>query len=185
MNRIETSLRGVCIIEPRIFSDSRGAFFESYHQAKFRNIGIRDEFVQDNHSQSVGGVLRGLHYQLNRPQAKLCRVIEGRALDVAIDIRVGSPTFGKWASAILTAEESNMIYIPRGFAHGFLALSESVQFLYKCSDFYDASDEHGIIWNDPELGISWGIERPLLSEKDTRFPQLSGISREALPRYSA
>ena len=140
--------------------------------------------MQDNHSRSAKGTLRGLHYQVQHAQAKLCRVIEGEALDVAVDIRLGSPTFGKWTSVVLSAERQNMIFIPQGFAHGFLALSDSVQFLYKCSDVYDPSSEHGILWNDPDLAIDWGMSKPLISEKDARNPTLSAMPREFLPKYS-
>lgn len=183
MKRIETTLPGVCVIQPKIFSDARGFFLENYHEAKFAHLGITDRFVQDNHSRSIKGVLRGLHYQLRRPQAKLSRVVEGEALDVVVDIRVGSPHFGKWVSVVLSAEEQNQIYVPKGFAHGFLALSQSVQFLYKCSDFYEPADEGGMLWNDPDLNITWGITNPLLSEKDRRFKRLTEILHELLPRY--
>ncbi len=122
--------------------------------------------------------------QLRHTQAKLCRVVEGEALDVAVDIRVGSPTFGKWTSVVLSAERQNQIFIPQGFAHGFAALSDTVQFLYKCSDFYDPTSEVGIIWNDPDLAISWGVANPLISEKDAKNPTLASIPRESLPRYS-
>jgi dTDP-4-dehydrorhamnose 3,5-epimerase len=157
---------------------------ETYHHGRFSELGIRDSFLQDNHSGSMKGTLRGLHYQLQHPQAKLCRVIEGEALDVAVDIRWGSPTFGKWIGVTLSAEKQNQIYVPAGFAHGFVALSDSVQFLYKCSDFYDPQDEHGIIWNDPDIAISWGIPNPLISEKDAKHPTLAAMPRELLPRYS-
>jgi dTDP-4-dehydrorhamnose 3,5-epimerase len=163
--------------------DARGTFSESYHQAKFAELGIADEFVQDNHSISRKNVLRGLHYQLRHPQAKLCRVVEGEALDVAVDIRIGSQYFGKWVSVVLSAKSRNLIYLPPGFAHGFLALTDSVQFLYKCSDFYDPADERGILWNDPALGISWGLADPLLSEKDSNWPTLAQVSPEFLPRF--
>jgi dTDP-4-dehydrorhamnose 3,5-epimerase len=156
---------------------------ETYHQKKFADLGITDAFVQDNHSRSAKGTLRGLHYQLRHPQAKLCRVIEGEALDVAVDIRLGSPTFGKWASVLLSEKTQNQIFIPGGFAHGFVALTDTVQFLYKCSDFYDPSDEYGIIWNDPGLGISWGISSPLISDKDAKYPTLAAMPRESLPVY--
>ena len=156
VRRLETSLPGVYELRPKLFGDSRGFFLETYHRKKFAELGISDEFVQDNHSCSGKGTLRGLHYQLNHPQAKLCRVAVGEALDVAVDIRVGSPHFGKSSSVLLSDKTQNMIYIPAGFAHGFLALSESVHFLYKCSDFYDPTGEHGIAWNDPDIGIAWG-----------------------------
>jgi dTDP-4-dehydrorhamnose 3,5-epimerase len=183
--RVETALPGVCLLEPRVLEDARGFFLESYHEGKLAALGITDRFVQDNHSCSRKHVLRGLHYQLHRPQAKLCRVVEGDALDVAVDIRLGSPHFGKWVSAVLSAKARNLIYIPPGFAHGFLVLSDSVQFLYKCSDFYDAADERGILWNDPALGISWGIVHPLISEKDAKWPALADTPRDLLPAYSA
>ena len=184
MQRIETSLPGVYELRPKVFRDPRGFFMETYHREIFRTLGIYDCFVQDNHSLSSRGTLRGLHYQLRHPQAKLCRVIEGEALDVAVDIRVGSPTFGKWAGLLLSAQEQNQIYIPAGFAHGFVALSDKVQFLYKCSDFYDPSDERGILWNDPSLEIDWGISDPLISEKDSKYSTLSATALENLPRYS-
>lgn len=183
MQRIETSLPGVCELRPKIIRDARGFFAETYHRSKFAELGITDSFVQDNHSLSAKGVLRGLHYQLLHPQAKLCRVVEGEAFDVAVDIRRGSPYFGKWASALLSAEWQNEIYIPAGFAHGYLALSEKVQFLYKCSDFYDSSDEHGILWSDPDVNISWNIAGPLVSGKDLKHPKLADVPLELLPRY--
>jgi dTDP-4-dehydrorhamnose 3,5-epimerase len=183
LERLETSLPGVCELRPKLFLDARGFFLETYHRRKFADLGITDVFVQDNHSRSAKGTLRGLHYQLHHPQAKLCRVVEGEALDVAVDIRLGSPHFGKWTSVILSAKEHNQIYIPGGFAHGFLALTATVQFLYKCSDFYDASDEYGIAWNDPDLNISWSVENPLVSEKDARYPTLAFARPEFLPRY--
>lgn len=183
MQLIETSLPGVLELRPVIHRDARGFFIETYHNAKFADLGIAEAFVQDNHSRSIKGTLRGLHYQLRRPQAKLCRVVEGQALDVAVDIRVGSPTFGKWTSVLLSANEHNQIYVPSGFAHGFLTLSDSVQFLYKCSDFYDPADEHGIAWNDPDLKIEWGIAAPIISGKDASYPTLARIVPEHLPEY--
>lgn len=183
MRRIETSIPGVYEFNPSVFQDPRGFFMETYHQAEFQALGVEDTFVQDNHSCSGMGTLRGLHYQLKRPQAKLCRVVEGEALDVAVDIRLGSPTFGKWASVILSANTHNLIYVPAGFAHGFVALTESVQFLYKCSDFYDRDDEHGVLWSDPDLNISWGIPSPIVSERDSKFLKLSDVPREFLPLY--
>ena len=184
LQKLPTSLPDVWELQPKAFRDSRGFFLETYHLQKFSDLGIPDVFVQDNHSRSSKSTLRGLHYQLKRPQAKLCRVIEGEVLDVAVDVRIGSPTFGKWASVVLSAERQNEIFIPRGFAHGFLALSDSVQFLYKCSDFYDPASEHGIIWNDPDLAIAWGVERPLVSEKDAKYSTLAAMPCEFLPLYS-
>ncbi len=183
MQRLETSLPGVFELRPVVHRDARGFFIETYQKAKFANLGIADGFVQDNHSRSAKGTLRGLHYQLHHPQAKLCRVVEGEALDIALDVRVGSPSFGKWTSVLLSAKEQNQIYVPAGFAHGFLALTDSVQFLYKCSDFYDSEDEHGIAWNDPDLKIYWGITAPIVSERDANFPMLAQVPREFLPGH--
>ena len=176
MQRIETSLPGVIELRPVIHRDARGFFTETYHQAKFADHGITDTFLQDNHSRSVKGTLRGLHYQLRRPQAKLCRVVEGEALDVAIDIRLGSPSFGKWTSVLLSAEQQNQIYVPVGFAHGYLALSDSVQFLYKCSDFYDPADEHGIAWNDPDLANRLAVGAVAASGIQAFFDQGADIA---------
>jgi dTDP-4-dehydrorhamnose 3,5-epimerase len=183
MDRVGTSLPGVFELQPRIFHDTRGFFLETYHRVKFADIGIGNAFVQDNQSSSVRGTLRGLHYQLHRPQAKLCRVVQGEALDVAVDIRTGSPHFGKWTSVLLSANKQNQIYIPMGFAHGFLALSKTVQFLYKCSDFYSPEDEHGIVWNDPDLNITWGTASPILSDRDSKYQKLGEVPPERLPAY--
>jgi dTDP-4-dehydrorhamnose 3,5-epimerase len=183
LQRVETALPGVFELRPQIFRDARGSFMEMYHRAKFAELGITDTFVQDNHSCSAKGTLRGLHYQLHHPQAKLCRVVEGEALDVAVDIRIGSPRFGNWGTVLLSAKDQNQIYIPGGFAHGFVALTEHVQFLYKCSDFYDAADEHGILWNDPVLKIPWDVAHPIVSEKDQKLPKLADVPRELLPRF--
>ncbi len=183
LQKLPTALPDVWELQPKVNRDPRGFFLETYHQQKFSDLGIHDTFVQDNHSRSVKGTLRGLHYQLQHAQAKLCRVVEGEVLDVAVDIRQGSPNFGKWASVLLSAERQNQIYIPSGFAHGFVALSETAQFLYKCSDFYDPTSEYGIIWNDPGLAISWGVGNPLISEKDARNSALAAMPREFLPQY--
>jgi dTDP-4-dehydrorhamnose 3,5-epimerase len=183
LQKIATSLPEVWELRPHVFRDPRGFFLESYNQSRFAAAGITDVFVQDNHSCSVKGTLRGLHYQLRRAQTKICRVVEGEALDVAVDIRVGSPRFGKWAAVVLSAAVQNQIYIPRGFAHGFLALTERVQFLYKCSDFYDATDEQSILWSDPEIAIAWNVTSPLVSERDARAPVLAQFPHESLPVY--
>jgi dTDP-4-dehydrorhamnose 3,5-epimerase len=183
LQKLETSLPGVWELRPNVFRDARGFFMETYNQRKFAELGISEPFVQDNHSCSAKGILRGLHYQLHHPQAKLCRVVEGEAFDVAVDIRVGSPTFAKWTSVVLSSKAQNQIYIPAGFAHGFLALTETVQFLYKCSEFFDPGDEHGILWSDPALAISWNVSDPLISEKDRRYVPLASVSPEFLPRY--
>jgi len=171
------------LIEPSVFEDDRGFFFESYHETKFAELGIRDRFVQDNHAKSVRHTLRGLHYQVRHPQAKLCRVIQGEVLDVVVDVRHGSPHFGKWESGILSAQNKREMYVPAGFAHGYLVLSETAEFLYKCSDFYHPEYERGVLWNDPEIEINWGVQGPLLSDKDRRNPPLSGISLKELPEY--
>ena len=184
MQPVKTSLPDVWELQPKVFRDARGFFLETYNRNRFAEIGIHETFVQDNHSRSAAGTLRGLHYQLHHAQAKLCRVIEGEVYDVAVDIRVGSPTFGQWTGVVLSAEKQNQIFIPAGFAHGFVARSESVQFLYKCSEFYNPSDEHGILWNDPNLAIAWGVSNPLISEKDTKYSTLAEVSPANLPRYS-
>lgn len=169
MNVIETKLPGVKILEPKIFGDERGFFFESYNQRTLeRFAGITQEFVQDNHSRSVRGVLRGLHYQIQNPQAKLVRVVTGEVFDVAVDLRRNSPTFGQWTSVILTEKNKRMFWVPEGFAHGFLVLSDSADFLYKTTNFYDPKSERCLAWNDPDVGIDWplnGLE-PILSSKD-------------------
>ncbi len=183
MQRLETSLPDVLELQPKVFRDPRGFFLETYNRNRFAEIGIQETFVQDNHSRSSKGTLRGLHFQLRHAQAKLCRVIEGEAYDVAVDIRLGSPTFGKWASVLLSAEKQNQIFIPAGFAHGFAALTDTVQFLYKCSDFYDPADEHGIRWNDPSLAIPFPISDPLISEKDAKYGTLAEMPQQFLPRY--
>ena len=184
MKRIETSLPGVSIIEPRVFEDDRGFFFESYREDKFAELGITTRFVQSNHSNSVKGTLRGLHYQIHRPQAKLCRVVRGEVLDVAVDIRRGSPHFGRFVAVTLSEENRRQIYIPAGFAHGFLVLSKSAEFLYQCSDFYFKDFERGIMWNDPEIGIDWRVTEPVLSKKDQDNPQLGNVMQEDLPVYN-
>jgi dTDP-4-dehydrorhamnose 3,5-epimerase len=163
---------GLYEIQPRVFSDSRGYFFESYSRRDFSAAGLDMAFVQDNQSRSVRGVLRGLHFQKTRPQGKLVRVIEGEVFDVAVDIRPLSPTLGKWHGMVLSGEKQNQFYIPEGFAHGFLVLSETAIFAYKCTGFYCPEDEGGIIWNDPAVGVAWpdlGIDY-ILSEKDKNLP---------------
>jgi dTDP-4-dehydrorhamnose 3,5-epimerase len=185
IEKIETRLPGVFLLRPPIFRDARGSFCESYHQAKLAELGIRDQFVQDNESISARGILRGLHYQCRQAQAKLCRVARGEVLDVAVDIRRGSPHFGKWTSAILSDENRLQIYIPAGFAHGFLVLSETAQFLYKCSTFYDAEDDRGIRWNDPQIAIQWDMDAPIISDKDAALPLLANVALDQLPFFKA
>jgi dTDP-4-dehydrorhamnose 3,5-epimerase len=145
--------------------------------------GIRETFIQDNHSHSSRGVLRGLHYQLRQPQAKLCRVAHGEVLDIAVDVRLASPSFGKWVSVVLSGENHRQLFIPKGFAHGFVVRSETADFLYKCSDYFDTSDDRGVLWNDPAVGIDWQIDAPILSEKDQRYLPLHEIAHDQLPRY--
>lgn len=182
MRKIETSLPGVLLLEAEVFEDARGFFFESFNQERFRALGIEHPFVQDNHSRSIRGTLRGLHYQLRNPQAKLCRVVRGEVLDVAVDIRRGSPYFGKWVSAVLSESNKRQIYIPAGFAHGFAVLSETADFLYKCSTLYDAASDRGVRWNDPLLAIDWQLSKePLLSAKDAVHPLLAQVPEADLP----
>ena len=170
-----TALEGVLLIEPRVFGDDRGFLFESYSRRKFEDHRIDVTFVQDNHSKSRKGVLRGLHYQENNGQAKLVRVTQGEVFDVAVDIRKHSSTFGKWVGARLSGENHRQLFIPVGFAHGFCVLSDAAEFLYKCSDYYLPEDERGIIWNDPDIGIEWPIDDPILSEKDKKYPRLKDV----------
>jgi len=170
-------IEGLFEISPKIFGDSRGYFFESWSERDFLGSGLTMRFVQDNQSKSVKGVLRGLHFQKTHPQGKLVRVIEGEVFDVAVDIRAGSKTFGKWHGVTLSAEKNNMFYVSEGFAHGFLVLSETAIFTYKCTDFYHPEDEGGLIWNDPSIGIKWpdlGLSYNL-SDKDTKHPTLKEL----------
>ncbi|AXM97570.1 dTDP-4-dehydrorhamnose 3,5-epimerase [Pseudomonas plecoglossicida] len=168
MNIIATEIPDLLIIEPKVFGDSRGFFLESFNARDFaRATGVEARFVQDNHSRSQRGVLRGLHYQIDNPQGKLVRVTQGEVLDVAVDIRRSSPTFGRWVAARLNADDHRQFWIPPGFAHGFLVLSESADFLYKTTDYYNPAAERCIRWDDPQLAIDWGLELPpLLSAKD-------------------
>jgi len=176
------ALPEVLLITPRVFSDSRGFFLESYKENEFARAGITARFVQDNHSRSIRGVLRGLHYQLEQPQGKLVRAVRGSIFDVAADIRLGSPTFGKWVGVTLDDDRKQSLWIPEGFAHGFCVLSDEADVAYKTTDFYAPSAERGIRWDDPLLGISWPIKDPVLSEKDLRYPRLLPESAD-LPKY--
>jgi dTDP-4-dehydrorhamnose 3,5-epimerase len=168
-------LAEVILIEPDVRRDDRGFFLETYHAERYRAGGIQGPFVQDNHSQSVGGTIRGLHLQLRRPQGKLIRVVEGDVFDVAVDVRRGSPTFGRWVGSRLSANNFRQCYVPPGFAHGFCVVSKTAQVEYKCTEFYDPAGEIGIAWNDPELAISWPVVQPLLSDRDRRHPPLSQL----------
>lgn len=169
----KTEIDGVYIIEPKVFGDSRGFFMETYNENDFKKNGLDYVFVQDNQSKSHKGVLRGLHFQKEHPQAKLVRVVEGEVFDVAVDLRKGSKTYGKWVGVVLSEENKKMFMIPRGFAHGFVVLSETAQFVYKCDDFYHPEDEGGIMYNDPDINIEWPYKGDVeLSEKDKKHPLL-------------
>ena len=180
---IKMSLPGVLVIDPDMFKDDRGFFMETYHQAKYTEWGIDCVFVQDNFSHSRKGTLRGLHYQLRHPQAKLIYVIKGEIFDIAVDIRRGSPAFGRWAGTYLSGENNRQIFIPEGFAHGFCVLSETADVLYKCTDFYAPDDEYGVLWSDSFIGIDWPVERPILSKKDSQYVGLNEIPEAHLPVY--
>jgi dTDP-4-dehydrorhamnose 3,5-epimerase len=172
----ETAIEGVILIEPRVFGDERGYFMETYNKADFTEAGITCEFVQDNQSKSSKGVLRGLHYQKQYSQAKLVRVIKGEVFDVAVDLRKNSPTYAKYVGVILSAEKKNMLYIPKGFAHGFLVLSDEAEFAYKCDEFYHPEDEGGIGWDDPAIGIEWPevASGYRLNARDANYDRLGG-----------
>ena len=187
MRRIDTDLPGVCLIQPQVFEDERGFFMETFSQRTLVGLGIDRDWVQDNHSKSARGVLRGLHYQLGCPQAKLVRVTRGRVFDVAVDIRRGSPHFGRWTGVELTEDNKRMFFVPEGFAHGFVVLSETAEFQYKCSDFYAPAEERAVIWNDPGIGIAWPLDglEPTLSGKDGVAPLLRDMPEDQLPVYTA
>jgi len=183
MKVLPTKLDGVYIIEPQVFSDARGFFMETYHQKRYSEAGVEQLFVQDNLSSSIRGTLRGLHYQINHGQAKLIQVVKGAIFDVAVDIRRGSPHFGHWTGFHLSGDNKRQVFISEGFAHGFCVLSEAADVVYKCSDFYAPDDEGGILWSDPDLAIDWPVEKPLLSDKDSRLPRLADVPPERLPLY--
>jgi dTDP-4-dehydrorhamnose 3,5-epimerase len=183
MNIIPTELEDVILIEPKTFEDSRGFFLETYHRDRYQSSGVRDEFCQDNLSFSCQGTLRGLHYQFPHAQAKLVQVLQGEIVDVAVDIRRGSPTFGRAAVVRLSGENRRQLYIPRGFAHGFCVLSATALFSYKCSDLYAPDCDRGVLWSDPDLAIDWPVAGPLLSAKDAKLPRLRDIPAEGLPSY--
>lgn len=184
MNIIETKLPGVVILEPKVFSDQRGFFVETFRETALHEAGVNETFVQDNHSRSSKGILRGLHYQLVQPQGKLIRVSRGKVFDVAVDVRNGSPTFGQWFGAVLDDESLRMMYVPPGYAHGLIVLSEVADFIYKCTNYYHAESEQCITWNDPDIGIKWPISDASLSAKDQFAPNLSQQSAEKLPSYT-
>ena len=186
MKRIDTRLPGVCIIEPQVFGDDRGWFFESWNAARFAELGIATApFVQANVSRSAHGVLRGLHYQWPNPQGKLVQVLDGEVFDVAVDIRHGSPTFGQWAAAMLTAANHRQFWIPEGFAHGFAVVSDHATFAYQCTALYDRVADAGVRWDDPDLAIDWPLAHPQLSAKDETAPRLAHIPPDRLPKFPA
>jgi dTDP-4-dehydrorhamnose 3,5-epimerase len=183
MKVLPTRLPDVRIIELDVYEDSRGFFTEIFHEERYRLQGVAAAMVQVNLSHSVHGTVRGLHYQVRRPQAKLIQVVQGEIYDVAVDIRLGSPTFGRWMGVSLSEKERRQIYIPGGFAHGFCVVGDTAGVIYGCTAFYDPQDEGGILWCDPEVGIDWPISEPILSAKDSRLPRLAEIARERLPLY--
>ena len=177
-------IKGLYVIEPTVFKDERGYFMETYNQNDFHEAGLDMVFVQDNQSMSVKGVLRGLHYQKQYPQGKLVRAVRGTVFDVAVDLRTGSETYGKWFGVVLSAENKKQFYIPEGFAHGFRVLSDTADFFYKCTDFFTPGDEYGVSWCDPDLALPWGdAGTPLVSPKDQKMPRLADVPPEHLPVY--
>lgn len=183
MKVTQTAIPGLLLLEPRVFGDARGQFFESWNQARYAEAGVPETFVQDNVSVSQRGVLRGLHFQWPHPQGKLVQVIAGEVFDVAVDLRDGSPTFGKWVGEVLSSGNRRQLYVPVGFAHGFQVLSDEAVFSYKCTDYYRPEAECTVAWNDPSLGITWPIDPPTLSDKDQRGVPVSAIPAERQPRY--
>ena len=183
MKATPTTLPGVLLIEPDVYGDPRGFFLETYREERYRALGVSDRFVQDNLSSSQRGVLRGLHFQHPRAQAKLVWVLEGEVFDVAVDIRTGSPSYGEWFGAVLSAHDKRQLYVPAGFTHGFCVLSERALFTYKCSEPFDPQADRGVRWDDPDLGIEWPIEDPVLSDKDARAPRLRDLDRALLPSF--
>ena len=178
MRVIKTKLKDCVVIEPKVYDDDRGFFLETFQASNYADLaGISLPFVQDNHSRSTKGVLRGLHFQKTKPQGKLVRVVRGEAYDVAVDIRNNSPTFGQWEGIILSEKNKTQFWIPPGFAHGFVALSDIVDFEYKCTDYYDPTDEDSLLWNDPDLNISWPYKNPKLSEKDKKAQKLADLNK--------
>ena len=175
MNIIKTKIKDLLIIEPKVFGDDRGFFYETFQAERYKAAGIDADFVQDNRSRSGQGVLRGLHFQKTKPQGKLVTVTDGEVFDVAVDLRPGSETFGQHEAIILTGQNKLQFYVPPGFAHGFCVLSDTADFQYKCTDYYDPSDESGLLWNDPSLQIQWPLSNPLLSDKDMIQPTLDAI----------
>lgn len=184
MKVVETGLPDCLVLEPQVFGDDRGFFYESFNRDKLADVGLALDFVQGNVSSSARGVLRGLHYQWPKPQGKLVSVLEGEVWDVAVDIRRGSPTFGRWTAAVLSADNKRHFWIPEGFAHGFVVLSERALFTYLCTQTYDREADAGIRWNDARLSIDWPVAEPVLSDKDARAPLLADVAEERLPVYA-
>ena len=187
MNITDTKIPAVKLIEPKVFGDERGFFMETWNEKAFREAGINETFVQDNHSRSVKNTLRGLHYQIKQPQGKLVRVTRGEVFDVAVDLRTNSPTFGQWVGEYLSEENKRMLWVPPGFAHGFLVTSETADFQYKCTDFYAPEYERSIIWSDPEIGVQWGgltTDQLLLSGKDSEAMSLEAATPKLREIYS-
>ncbi len=183
MKVVETSIPGVLLLEPKVFGDARGFFMETYSRPRYAAVGIPDAFVQDNLSRSARGILRGLHLQHPHAQGKLCTVLEGEVYDVVADVRVGSPTFKRWEGFVLSAENKRQLYVPPGFAHGFVVTGEVALFSYKCTELYHADSELGVAWNDPDLAIDWPLADPKLSEKDSANRFLADIPEDRLPHY--
>lgn len=179
MKVIETNLPGVIIIEPIVFGDSRGFFKETFHAQRYRDVGIPYDFVQDNHSRSQKGVLRGLHFQIAKPQGKLVSCSQGAVFDVVVDVDRMSATFGQYVGIELTEDNHRQLWVPPGYAHGFCVLTNTADFQYKCTDYYDPSDEGGLIWNDHDVGIEWPIAQPLLSNKDAKLPNLRELANQS------
>lgn len=179
----ETALPGVLLIEPQVFGDSRGFFLETFSAERYEAAGVRGPFVQDNMSLSAKGIVRGMHLQHPNAQGKLVWVVQGAVLDVALDVRVGSPTFGRWVAEELSADNKRQLWVPPGFAHGFCVTSESAVFVYKCTQYYAPKEEVGVLWNDPDLGIPWPVVEPVVSPKDRALPRLADVDRARLPRY--
>ncbi len=178
------AIPGCVLVRPDVFPDDRGFFTETYHAAKYREGGIPGSFVQDNYSHSRRGVLRGLHFQQNNPQGKLVYVVHGEIFDVAVDMRKGSPMFGKWIGARLSSENRHQFFVPEGCAHGFVVLSETADVMYKCTDLYSPKDDRGLIWNDPDIGIDWPVADPVLSPKDAQLPRFRDYPDDQLPVFS-
>jgi len=179
MKVTETKLPSVLIIEPKVFGDSRGFFKETFQAERYREAGIEYDFVQDNHSRSQKGVLRGLHFQITKPQGKLVSCSQGAVFDVAVDVDPESATFGQYVGIELTEDNHRQFWVPPGYAHGFCVLTDTADFQYKCTDYYDSSDEGGLIWNDPDVAIDWPIDQPLLSEKDAKLPTLKELANQS------